>query len=146
MHLLEKTILIEREADVALARLAGGDIADKVGFGIVNKYCTITSISELASNIHRYAGKGYITVRMVVRNDGEKGIEILAQDLGQGIENVELALNGGLPSLGGLRSGLSGVKRLMSEMEVSSASGQGTLVRAIKWMSEPPLAWHERTD
>ncbi len=55
-------------------------------------------------------------------------------DEGQGIEDIDLALQDGSSTNGGLGGGLPGVNRLMSEIEISSVVGKGTVVRAVKWL------------
>jgi serine/threonine-protein kinase RsbT len=131
----EKIIRISREVDIALARHAGSALAEQGGFGNVEKHCIITSISELASNIYFYAQEGEITLRLITRADGNQGMEVIAKDRGRGIEDLEFALRDGASTHGGLGGGLPGVGRLMSEMEISSVVGQGTVVRAVKWLS-----------
>lgn len=129
----KEKIPIAEELDVSTARIEGGRLADEAGLGRTEKYCVMTSISELASNIFHHAGSGEIEIGIVTRADGIKGIEIVASDHGKGIEDIELAIQDGYSTSGGLGSGLAGVKRLMSEMELTSTWGKGTLVRAVKW-------------
>ena len=130
---------IAHEADVAAARLMGGQLAEKAGFNTIQKHCLMISISELASNILVHAGKGSIAMKITERADGAKGIEIVASDHGQGISDIELAMQDGYSTGGGLGGGLSGVRRLMTQMEISSVLGQGTVVRAVKWTREGPF-------
>ena len=65
---------------------------------------------------------------------GDTGLEVVASDRGQGIRDVDQAMKDGFSTNGGLGSGLPAVARLMSEMEISSTSGKGTVVRAVKWL------------
>ena len=128
----ENKILISKEIDIVSARLTAGELAGQVGFSTTEKHCIIISVSELSANIFFYAGEGIITLIIITRSDGNKGIEVIARDEGRGIENIDLALQDGYSTHDGLGGGLPGVKRFMSEIEISSAVGKGTVVRAIK--------------
>ncbi len=136
MDLREKKITINKEVDIVIARLQAKELTEEVGFSNIEKHCIMTSISELATNIFFYAGKGIITLKIINRKDGNKGMEIVANDKGRGIEDIDTVLQDGYSTHNGLGGGLPGVKRLMSEMEISSTVGKGTLVRAVKWMNE----------
>ena len=91
-----------------------------------------TAISELARNIVRYARSGEIVIRSTT-NSTRRGIEIVAQDSGPGIRDIEQALQIGFSTAGGLGLGLPGVRRLMDEFDIQSKLGQGTTVRITKW-------------
>ncbi len=133
----KKEVLVAGESDVASARRAGEQLAEQAGLDTTQKYCVMTSISELAANILNHAGQGNITVRVVSGPDGNTGLEVVARDEGPGIADTDLAMQDGYSSTGTLGGGLPGVNRMMSEMELSSTPGKGTLVRAVKWMDEP---------
>lgn len=136
MNISEKQIFVSNEIDIAVARHMGRDLADLLGFDLIGKHCIMTSISELASNIYFHVGQGTIILR-VVNRDGFMGIEVIAEDTGPGIQDIEYALQDGTSTRGGLGGGLPGVGRLMSEMHIASRVGEGTVVRAVKWMRDP---------
>lgn len=136
----QNEIRIAHQADVSSARIAGGQLADQTGVNKTQKHCFVTSISELASNALFHAGKGSVALGVVSGLDGPKGLEVVAWDQGKGIEDVNLAIQDGYSTNGGLGGGLSGVSRLMSEMQISSALGAGTVVRAVKWVHGPNIA------
>jgi len=133
-------IPIAHQSDVSAARIAGGQLAEQTDFDKTQKHCVMTSISELASNVLLYAGTGSVTMQLVSRLHGTHGIEIVASDQGRGIEDINLAIQDGYSTSGGLGGGLSGVSRLMSEMQISSDLGAGAVVRAVKWLREPGAA------
>jgi len=135
---LVETISIARESDIVTARLAGAPFAERAGLTGTQAHCLKISISELASNILRYAGAGTITIRLVTDPAAGEGVEVIADDQGKGIDDVRLACQDGYSTGGGMGGGLSGVCRLMSEMTISSALNKGTTVRAVKWAMEPP--------
>ena len=125
-------IPIENESDIILARQSAREMARSMGFNPVDECCLVTSVSELATNIFFYAGRGKIMINQLTR-DGVQGIEIVAEDQGPGIVDLDLALTDGYSTSNGLGGGLPGVQRLMSQMEINSVVGQGTTVRAVKW-------------
>lgn len=129
----ETEIPIAREEDVVTARSKGREIAKELGFGLVDQARIPTAISELARNILVHAGSGVFRIRAI--NFGmQKGIEIVAEDHGPGIEDVETAFAEGFSTAGGLGLGLPGARRLMDEMDVHSKVGEGTTIVARKWL------------
>ncbi len=70
---------------------------------------------------------------MLERN-GQVGVRVVATDQGPGIEDVEQALSDHYSTGGTLGLGLSGVKRMMDELMISSDPGKGTRVEATKWV------------
>ncbi len=128
-----KTIIVEEESDVARACREGRRLAQAMGFGPTAQACIVTSISELATNLVFHAGGGTITLS-TVEQEGRLGLEVLCQDSGPGIENIDLAMQDGYSTKGGLGGGLPGVRRLMDEFEIQSQVGVGTKVAARKWL------------
>lgn len=90
-----------------------------------------TIVSELGSNIIKYAGYGTIIVRLHEAS-GQRGVEILAKDDGPGIANIDLALRDSFSTGHSLGLGLPGVKRMSDQFTIHSAPESGTLVSAIK--------------
>jgi serine/threonine-protein kinase RsbT len=128
----EDTLPVKNESDIIKVRGFGRNIAIKLGFGVVNQCRITTAISELARNVVVHGGGGFVTIK-TIEND-RKGIEIICRDEGPGIENLELALQGGYSTVGGLGIGLSGSRRLMDEFEIDSIPGKGTTVIIRKWL------------
>ncbi|MDY7079036.1 MAG: ATP-binding protein [Chloroflexota bacterium] len=118
---------IRSVVDVVRARRRGMEIALTMGFlqAEANKIAVV--ISELGRNIEQYAGQGYISV---TKHDNY--IQIIAEDQGPGISDVDRVLAGGYTTSQGLGLGVSGSKRLMDEFEIQSAVGKGTRIRAVK--------------
>ena len=127
-----KRIIVEKEPDIALARHEGKRLAQTLGFGPTAQARIATAISELASNLVFHAGGGTVTLSIVER-EGLQGLEVLCEDSGPGIEDVELAMQDGYSTRGGLGGGLSGARRLMDEFEIRSQVGVGTIVIARMW-------------
>jgi serine/threonine-protein kinase RsbT len=93
----------------------------------------VVAVSELATNLVRYAQNGRIAVAPT-NQDGRTGVLIECVDDGPGIDNIEEALRDGFSTGGGLGHGLPGTRRLMDEFEISSGPG-GTRVKVYKWLS-----------
>lgn len=64
---------------------------------------------------------------------GRVGIEVVFADRGPGIPDIAMAMHEGYSTGGGMGMGLPGAKRLMDEMEIQSAAGEGTMVTLRKW-------------
>ncbi|MGE5396575.1 MAG: anti-sigma regulatory factor [Chitinophagales bacterium] len=108
-------------------------IANKAGFNTTDEVMIATAASELATNILRYASPGDITISIVHSND-KIGVEILAQDQGLGIRNLELAMSDNYStSKMSLGMGLPSVQRIMDELEIESELNHGTRVLVRKW-------------
>jgi serine/threonine-protein kinase RsbT len=127
-----ETIGINSESDIVAARRVVRDAAMMLGFGVTDVTRIVTASSELTRNIFRYAGSGHMCWRMLAA-EGRTGIELIFEDQGPGIPDLEGAMTAGFTTSGGLGLGLPGCKRLMDEMEIESAAGKGTKVTVKKW-------------
>jgi serine/threonine-protein kinase RsbT len=118
--------------DVERAWRCGLRTALDMGFSPPDASKVAVVISELGRNIERYAGKGSITLRA---ETGRRAcIQIVAEDQGPGIPDLDLVLAGGHSTSNGMGLGVSGSRRLMDEFEIQSALGEGTTIRAMKWL------------
>jgi len=122
---------IATDMDVARTILHARRISADLGFGVPEQNRVATAASELARNILKYAGTGHVTVSPVECN-GRTGVEIVAEDRGPGIEDIELAIQDRYSSGGTLGLGLPGVRRLMDVFKIESKPGQGTRVLVQK--------------
>ena len=128
----EITVPIASDLDIVTARQWGRTLAVQLGYSPTEATLIATAISELARNIVLYAKRGEIVLASA--NDGPKqGIVVVARDEGPGIADVSRAIADGYPTSGGLGLGLSGVRRLMDEFEISSELGKGTTVTIKRW-------------
>ena len=128
----ESRILLSEPTDNAHAIVVALELAAQAGFGEMDRSLIATAVSELATNILRYAKEGVVTLR-IVRQDGRTGIEVLAEDDGPGIEDISEAMKDHVSSRDSLGLGLPSVKRIMDEFDIDSGPGRGTRVRASKW-------------
>jgi len=104
----------------------------QMGFDETQQSLISTAASELSTNIIRYAGKGRITLR-IVHEENREGVEIVAQDEGPGIKNIEEAMKEHFSKGNGLGLGLSSVRRIMDDFDIHSKPGHGTRIVARKW-------------
>jgi len=130
---LQSCVNIKKEWDIVAARQLGRDIAKKAGFGPVDQARIATAISELARNIYLYTDGGKVTVKQI-DNIERAGVSIIASDPGPGIKDISQVMQDGYTTSRGLGAGLPGVKRLMDEFDIKSNLGQGTEIKAIKWI------------
>ena len=128
-----KEVVIKSSEDVILARQVAREMARKLGFGLADQTRITTAVSELSRNIYLYAGTGRVIIRALSKNL-KKGMEIVAEDRGPGIPDVEMALQNGYSTNRSLGQGLPGTKRLMDEFEIKSEVGVGTTVTIRKWL------------
>lgn len=126
-------IEIQSDADIVLVRQQARVLAKELGFTSSDLTLIATALSELARNIVEYAAKGEIILTQI--NQGEhRGLAIIARDGGPGIADIERAMQDGYSTGKGLGLGLPGTKRLMDDFEITSVLGQGTTVKATKWV------------
>lgn len=127
-----KVAVIRSDLDIVIARTLARDTAKMIGFGAIDQARIATAVSELARNIFLYAGTGTVTVREIERT-GRRGIEIICEDKGPGINNIDLVMRDGYSTSRGMGMGLPGARRLMDEFEIRSQDGAGTTVVCRKW-------------
>jgi len=136
VELQEGEARIDDEVDIVKVRKLVREAAHRIGFGVTDVTRIVTAASELARNVYRYAGSGTMHWRLIIKNT-QVGIELIFEDKGPGISDIGQAMGMGYTSGGGLGMGLPGVKRLMSEMEIQSEVGCGTIIKVIKWIDNP---------
>jgi len=129
----EVRVSIHSEDDIVTVRQKGRELAAKLGFSSTDLVVIATAISEIARNIVQYARHGEISMS-IVQQGSRSGIIIIARDKGPGITNINLAMQDGYSTGGGLGLGLPGAKRLMDEFEITSKVGSGTTVTMKKWL------------
>jgi serine/threonine-protein kinase RsbT len=123
---------IKTERDILAARHMVRDACTELGFGQTDVTRIVTATSELARNVFKYGGGGVMRWRPVEASE-RAGIEVQFSDQGPGIRDLDLAMQEGYSTGGGLGMGLPGAKRLVDEFEIQSAAGQGTSVTLRKW-------------
>jgi len=119
------------ESDIAEAARQARRAAQGLGFSTVQSHYIATAASELAANLYVHAGGGLLEVSQLPECSG---LELRTTDYGPGIADVDKALQEGFSTAGSLGCGLPGVQRLMDELDIDSRLGEGTVVRARKWL------------
>ena len=124
---------INRRSDVQIAAVSVQRPDYYPGLTAVDRAALGTVIAELGSNILKYGGEGEIQIWRV--HDGDQdGVMVEAQDHGPGIPDVEQALKDHYTTGNTLGLGLPAVQRMSDEMTINTAPGEGTLVRALRWV------------
>ena len=130
-HALDSARILD-EKDIALAILATREVAYQIGMSSGATAALSTAVSELVTNVTKYADRGLISMRPAVQIR-RPGIEVIVEDRGPGIADIELAMKENVSTGGTLGLGLPGTRRLVDEFDIESQPGQGTRVRIIKW-------------
>ena len=123
---------IETASDVVLVRQAARAFAAEAGLSLVDQTKLITAASELARNTLDYGGGGFVQIDMLDKG-GRRGVQLVFEDQGPGIEDIQLALKDGYSTGSGLGLGLGGSRRLVNEFSIQSQVGQGTRVTIVRW-------------
>lgn len=130
----KQCLFVTAEYHIVIAQRLALRTAKAIGLKQNACYHVATAITELTSNILRHAGSGEVCV-FEIKCGVKRGIEILAADEGPGINDLSLAMSDGFSTIGGLGSGLPGVKRLMDEIWIDSTPKIGTKAIARKWLT-----------
>jgi len=142
----ELSMEIRRVADSIWCSRRCARFAEERGFRDVALWEISIAVSELVTNVIKYAGEGVLRISAV--ENPTVGIEIAVEDEGPGIEDIEQVVVDGFSEgrmLGpdthpeerrGLGSGLGAVHRLMDQVEIANKLDRGARVVARKWLPE----------
>ena len=128
-----RSIALEGEHDIAVARGEVRTLAAGLGFRIIDVTRLATVTSELARNVVKYAKRG----RMIAQPfdaSGRQGLRLIFEDEGPGIPDIEAAMRDGFSTGRGLGKGLPGSKRLVDDFRIESEVGRGTRVTVVRWL------------
>lgn len=109
----------------------------ELGFAGSEVTLIAAAISEIARNILDHAKRGELSFS-ILQKAGNRGLQIIAQDQGPGIADIQRAMQYGYSTRGGLGVGLPGAKWLMDEFEIDSVVGKGTKITMRKWLKNGP--------
>ena len=106
--------------------------ATRLEFSSLERTKLVTAASELGRNtlVH---GKGGTMTLTELRNGSRVGLQLLFEDQGPGIENIEQAMTDGFSTAKSLGLGLGGARRLVSEFDIASVPAQGTRITVRQW-------------
>jgi serine/threonine-protein kinase RsbT len=127
-----RTIALEQDHDIAVARNEVRSLAAALGFRVIDQTRLATVASELARNVVKYAGSGRLIAQPTVGPDGRQALRLIFEDRGPGIPDVDAAMRDGFSTGRGLGKGLPGSKRLVDEFKIESEVGRGTRVTVLK--------------
>ena len=142
---MEKRVLIARwlgsdtqpipiydEASVSSARQRVREAGHRLNLGKEFVESVTLIASELTHNQLFHARQGYFAVKPVERQ-GVKGLEVIAADIGPGIERPSVAIKSEVRTDGSLGAGLGAVCRIADEVEFDSRMAEGACVVARKF-------------
>jgi signal transduction histidine kinase len=128
------SISLHFEYDLVAARRRARQIAGLLGFVDQDQTRIATVTSEIARNALRYGGGGRVEFS-IEADDQQQFLVITVSDRGPGIRNLEEVLSGRYESKTGMGVGLVGARRLMEDVQISTAAGKGTTVILRKRMT-----------
>ena len=132
MNMLKESLAIQQERDLVYCRNRVKEVSMKIGMGIVNQTKLITATSEIARNMLIYGGGGIVIIEVINRGK-QDGVQLIFEDKGPGIPDIEKAMQDGFTTGRTLGMGLPGAKRLVNEFSIQSTVGKGTIVKMLKW-------------
>lgn len=141
------TLELTSGVDVVTARRHARELASSMGFGAQDQVRIATAVSEITRNAIEYGSSGRIAFYTIERRPA---LAIEVTDRGRGFADLDAVLEGRYVSPHGMGIGISGSRRLMDEMTVSSTPGEGSRVYMVKYLPmlvAPKLgAWPARRE
>jgi anti-sigma regulatory factor (Ser/Thr protein kinase) len=129
-----RSIALNEAGQIGQARRAVHNCAKEIGLGQRQIAELDICIEEIGSNAIKFArGTGHLYFSRM-DSAGPDGIEIIYFDKGPGIESVELAMEDGYSTSGGMGTGLGAIKRMSDEFYIYS--------KVESHSSRPPLYGH----
>ncbi len=109
------------------------------GFGVHRAGEVDIVVSELTSNLIKYADGGEVLYRITESKPEGKRLELYCLDNGKGISNVSRIMEDGYSTSNTLGQGLGAVKRLSEKFLIHSARDWGTVqfIKALPEKTEP---------
>ena len=126
----EMVIELKTKSDIVAARQAGREMASELGFGSADQTRLATAISELVRNVIQYAGEGVCLIAGKCTQHATR-IQVVVEDAGPGIPDVEEAMAHEFSSRESLGAGLPRTKRLVQEFDIESQPGHTRVSIAI---------------
>ncbi|HKC63331.1 MAG TPA: anti-sigma regulatory factor [Pyrinomonadaceae bacterium] len=130
-----KTIALEDDRDIVVARNQVRSIAAALGFRAIDQTRLATVASELARNVIKYARRGRLIAQPTESAEGRQALRLIFEDQGPGIPDIAAAMRDGFSTGRGLGFGLPGSRRLVDEFKIESEVGRGTRITVLSWKS-----------
>jgi serine/threonine-protein kinase RsbT len=129
---MNEIIDIEGEVTIKKAMIRIAHLCKEIGFNQLETNMVQYSLSELITNVIKYAQTGVIHLLPM---GNLRGLRVLVKDSGPGIDNIPEAMKDGFSTMNGsLGIGLGGASRAMDRFQICSNAGQGTEVIMEKWL------------
>ena len=125
-------VRVEDESSPGALRRRAVEIAERVGLGPERTGEIAIVVTELATNLTKYAQQGVMVLRLL-RRDALGGVEIVTLDRGPGMRDARSLFVDGASTSGTLGIGLGALRRLANAYDVYSLPGQGTVLTATFW-------------
>lgn len=116
-------LAINSQTDVIVCRKKVRESAILMGFGLADQTRLATAVSELARNALRHGGGGICLIRDL-EIESRYGLEVLIEDDGPGIADIEQALKDGYSTDRSLGLGLPAARRLVHVLHIDSQPGR----------------------
>lgn len=125
---------LEQEKDVFHLVLVTKQLAQSMGFSVQDSNLVALAVSEIATNVIRYANRGSA---LICRTKNFRGIDILIEDIGDGIANLELSMCDGVSSRkNSLGLGFGAAQRALDELIINKSDMTGTSITLIKYLPQ----------
>jgi serine/threonine-protein kinase RsbT len=122
---------INNEYDIVTIRKLVRQWSIELKFSLIKQTKMMTAASEITRNALIYGGGGYMILNKLT-NRLRQGLELIVNDEGCGIADIDLAMQDGYTTGTGLGMGLGGSKRLVDEFAINSTK-HGTSIRLAIW-------------
>jgi anti-sigma regulatory factor (Ser/Thr protein kinase) len=145
---MEKRVLISRwlgpgtqalpvydEASVSSARQRVREIGSTFNGSKALVESAVLIASELTHNQLAHSRQGYFAVKAIERGE-VKGLEVVAADIGPGLQKTVLTGAGAVREGSSLGAGLEGVFRLADEVDIDTRGAEGLCVVARKFEAQ----------
>jgi len=126
----ETSIPLKDSDDIIVARQTARSRASELNFSIGEQTRLATAVSELVRNAIQYAGSGVCRITYG-RDGGRPTVQVIVEDNGPGITNLEKALQDGFSTSRGRGAGLPGARRLVDEFAIESNPGHTKVTIAL---------------
>jgi len=113
-------IPIDESHHVGIAIRKVSKLAEELGFSEKELSETLIVVSELANNLIEHEAIEGKIICSLNEEGTKKYIQIISEDKGPGIANVETVMEDGYSTSGTLGIGLGAIKRLMSDFRLTS--------------------------
>jgi anti-sigma regulatory factor (Ser/Thr protein kinase) len=146
-HEGEHRVVVREAIDLFTARWTAQRIAGSIGFPELARQEIAIVVSELGTNILKYGTRGVIAMRPIDEATLGRGIELLAEDEGPLITDLETAVRDGhcergpidpihQPRRGGIGAGLGAVLRFTDSFEYIPSRPRKAF-RVVRYLKRP---------